>query len=86
LAYAKPSAPRRKDILTQFLIEAVMVTALGELWSDDRLGLAYLIGRVDRLSALVSVASACWRRVSSVVGTSAGSGRWRAARLVRLKH
>ena len=74
----------RKDILTQFLIEAVTVTAIGgAIGVGTGFGLAYLISALIGFPLLVSVASAVLGvAVSSVVGIASGLWpAWRAARL-----
>ena len=80
----KAIGARRKDILTQFLIEAVMVTALGgAIGVLTGFGLAYLIAALIGFPLLISVASAVLGvGVSSVVGIISGLWpAWRAARL-----
>jgi putative ABC transport system permease protein len=80
----KAIGARRKDILTQFLIEAVMVTALGgAIGVGTGFGLAYLIAALIGFPLLISVASAVLGvGVSSVVGIVSGLWpAWRAARL-----
>jgi putative ABC transport system permease protein len=80
----KAIGARRKDILTQFLIEAVMVTAIGgAIGVFTGFGLAYLIAALIGFPLLVSVASAVLGvAVSSVVGIISGLWpAWRAARL-----
>ena len=80
----KAIGARRKDILTQFLIEAVTVTAIGgAIGVLTGFGLAYANFALDWLSILVSVASAVLGvGVSSVVGVISGLWpAWRAARL-----
>jgi putative ABC transport system permease protein len=80
----KAIGARRKDILTQFLIEAVMVTALGgAIGVITGFGLAYLIAALIGFPLLISVASAVLGvGVSSVVGIISGLWpAWRAAGL-----
>ena len=80
----KAIGARRKDILTQFLIEAVMVTAIGgAIGVLTGFGLAYLIAALIGFPLLISVASAVLGvGVSSVVGIVSGLWpAWRAARL-----
>ena len=80
----KAIGARRKDILTQFLIEAVVVTALGgAIGVGTGFGLAYIISALIGFPLLVSVASAVLGvGVSSVVGIVSGLWpAWRAARL-----
>ena len=80
----KAIGARRKDILTQFLIEAVVVTALGgALGVGTGFGLAYIISALIGFPLLVSVASAVLGvGVSSVVGIVSGLWpAWRAAKL-----
>src|SRR5258705_236813 len=80
----KAIGARRKDILTQFLIEAVMVTALGgAIGVLTGFGLAYLIAALIGFPLLISVASAVLGvGASSVVGIISGLWpAWRAARL-----
>ena len=80
----KAIGARRKDILTQFLIEAVMVTALGgAIGVFTGFGLAYLIAALIGFPLLMSIASAVLGvGVSSVVGIISGLWpAWRAARL-----
>ena len=80
----KAIGARRKDILTQFLIEAVTVTAIGGLIGvGTGFGLAYVISALIGFPLLVSVASAVWGvGVSSAVGIASGLWpAWRAARL-----
>jgi putative ABC transport system permease protein len=80
----KAIGARRKDILTQFLIEAVTVTAIGGLIGvGTGFGLAYVISALIGFPLLVSVASAVLGvGVSSVVGIVSGLWpAWRAAKL-----
>ena len=80
----KAIGARRKDILTQFLIEAVTVTALGgAIGVGTGFGLAYVISALIGFPLLVSVASAVLGvGVSSVVGIVSGLWpAWRAAKL-----
>ena len=80
----KAIGARRKDILTQFLIEAVTVTAIGGLIGvGTGFGLAYAISALIGFPLLVSVASAVLGvGVSSVVGIVSGLWpAWRAAKL-----
>jgi putative ABC transport system permease protein len=80
----KAIGARRKDILTQFLIEAVTVTALGgAIGGGTGFGLAYIISALIGFPLLVSVASAVLGvGVSSVVGIVSGLWpAWRAAKL-----
>ena len=80
----KAIGARRKDILTQFLIEAVMVTAIGgAIGVGTGFGLAYVISALIGFPLLVSIASAVLGvGVSSVVGIVSGLWpAWRAARL-----
>jgi putative ABC transport system permease protein len=80
----KAIGARRKDILTQFLIEAVMVTAIGgAIGVLTGFGLAYLIAALIGFPLLISVASAVLGvGVSSVVGIISGLWpAWRAASL-----
>jgi putative ABC transport system permease protein len=80
----KAIGARRKDILTQFLIEAVTVTAIGgALGVGTGFGLAWLISTLIGFPLLISVASAVLGvGVSSVVGIVSGLWpAWRAARL-----
>jgi len=74
----------RRDILTQFLIEAVTVTAIGGMIGvGTGFGLAYVISALIGFPLLVSVASAVLGvGVSSVVGIVSGLWpAWRAAKL-----
>ena len=80
----KAIGARRKDILAQFLIEAVTVTAIGgALGVVTGFGLAYIISALIGFPLLVSVASAVLGvGVSSVVGIISGLWpAWRAAKL-----
>ena len=80
----KAIGARRKDILTQFLIEAVTVTALGgAIGVGTGFGLAYIISALIGFPLLVSVASAVLGvGVSSAVGIISGLWHaWRAAKL-----
>ncbi len=80
----KAIGARRKDILTQFLIEAVTVTAIGgALGVGTGFGLAYVISALIGFPLLISVASAVLGvGVSSVVGIVSGLWpAWRAAKL-----
>jgi len=80
----KAIGARRKDILTQFLIEAVTVTAIGgAIGVGTGFGLAYVISALIGFPLLVSVASAVLGvSVSSVVGIVSGLWpAWRAAKL-----
>ncbi|MGB9180280.1 MAG: ABC transporter permease [Pyrinomonadaceae bacterium] len=80
----KAVGARRKDILTQFLIEAVMVTAIGgAMGVVTGFGLAYLLSFLMGFPLLVSVTSAVLGvGVSSLVGIISGLWpAWRAARL-----
>ncbi len=80
----KAIGARRKDILTQFLIEAVTVTAIGgALGVVSGFGLAYVISALIGFPLLVSVTSAVLGvGVSSVVGIVSGLWpAWRAAKL-----
>ena len=80
----KAIGARRKDILTQFLIEAVTVTAIGgAIGVGTGFGLAYIISALIGFPLLVSVASAVLGvGVSSVVGIISGLWpAWRAASL-----
>lgn len=80
----KAIGARRKDILTQFLIEAVTVTALGgAIGVGTGFGLAYVISALIGFPLLVSVTSAVLGvGVSSVVGIVSGLWpAWRAAKL-----
>ena len=80
----KAIGARRKDILTQFLIEAVMVTAIGgAIGVGTGFGLAYVISALIGFPLLISIASAVLGvSVSSVVGIVSGLWpAWRAAKL-----
>jgi len=80
----KALGARRKDILTQFLIEAVAVTAIGgAIGVLTGFGLAYLIAALIGFPLLMSVGSAVLGvGVSSLVGIVSGLWpAWRAARL-----
>lgn len=80
----KAIGARRKDILTQFLIEAVTVTAIGgAIGVGTGFGLAYIISALIGFPLLMSMASAVLGvGVSSVVGIISGLWpAWRAARL-----
>ncbi len=80
----KAIGARRKDILTQFLIEAVTVTAIGgAIGVGTGFGLAYVISALIGFPLLISVASAVLGvGVSSVVGIVSGLWpAWRAAKL-----
>jgi putative ABC transport system permease protein len=80
----KAIGARRKDILTQFLIEAVAVTVLGgALGVVTGFGLAYIISALIGFPLLISVASAVLGvGVSSIVGIISGLWpAWRAARM-----
>jgi putative ABC transport system permease protein len=80
----KAIGARKKDILTQFLIEAVTVTAIGgAIGVGTGFGLAYVISALIGFPLLISVASAVLGvGVSSVVGIISGLWpAWRAAKL-----
>jgi putative ABC transport system permease protein len=80
----KAIGARRKDILTQFLIEAVTVTAVGgAIGVATGFGLAYVISALIGFPLLISVASAVLGvGVSSIVGIVSGLWpAWRAAKL-----
>lgn len=80
----KAIGARRKDILTQFLIEAVTVTALGgAIGVMTGFGLAYVISALIGFPLLISLASAVLGvGVSSIVGIISGLWpAWRAAKL-----
>ena len=80
----KAIGARKKDILTQFLIEAVTVTASGgAIGVCTGFGLAYVISALIGFPLLVSITSAVLGvGVSSVVGIISGLWpAWRAASL-----
>ncbi len=80
----KAIGARRNDILTQFLIEAVTVTAIGgAIGVGTGFGLAYIISALIGFPLLVSITSAVLGvGVSSVVGIISGLWpAWRAAKL-----
>ena len=80
----KAVGARRKDILTQFLIEAVTVTALGGVIGvGTGFGLAYVISALIGFPLLISIASAALGvGISSLAGILSGMWpAWRAARL-----
>src|SRR5262245_26991429 len=80
----KAIGARRKDILTQFLIEAVVVTALGgAIGVGTGFGLAYVISALIGFPLLVSALSAVLGvSISSLVGIVSGLWpAWRAAKL-----
>ena len=80
----KAIGARQKDILTQFLIEAVTVTAIGgAIGVLTGFGLAYILSFLMGFPLLVSVTSAVLGvGVSSIVGIISGLWpAWRAARL-----
>jgi len=80
----KAIGARKKDILTQFLIEAVTVTAIGgAIGVGTGFGLAYVISALIGFPLLISVASAVLGvGVSSIVGIVSGLWpAWRAAKL-----
>ncbi len=80
----KAIGARRKDILTQFLIEAVVVTAIGGVLGVlTGFGLAYLIAALIGFPLLISAFSAVLGvGVSSLVGIISGLWpAWRAASL-----
>ena len=80
----KAIGARRTDILSQFLIEAVVVTALGgAIGVGTGFGLAYLISALIGFPLLVSVMSAVLGvGISSLVGIVSGLWpAWRAAKL-----
>ena len=80
----KAIGARRKDILTQFLIEAVTVTAVGgAIGVGTGFGLAYGISALIGFPLLINIWSAvAGVGMSSVVGIASGLWpAWRAARL-----
>jgi len=80
----KAIGARRKDIMTQFLIEAVTVAALGgAIGVGTGFGLAYLISALIGFPLLVNVMSAVLGvAMSSGVGIISGLWpAWRAAKL-----
>jgi len=80
----KAVGARQTDILQQFLIEAVTVTAIGGcIGVITGFGLAYVISFLIGFPLLISVASAVLGvGVSSIVGIVSGLWpAWRAARL-----
>ncbi|HEX5883424.1 MAG TPA: ABC transporter permease [Pyrinomonadaceae bacterium] len=80
----KAVGARRKDILTQFLIEAVGVTAIGgAIGVGTGFGLAYVISALIGFPLLISVTSAVLGvACSSIVGIASGMWpAWRAAKL-----
>jgi putative ABC transport system permease protein len=80
----KAIGARKKDILTQFLIEAVTVAAVGgAIGVGTGFGLAYLISALIGFPLLISATSAVLGvTTSSVVGIISGLWpAWRAARL-----
>lgn len=80
----KAIGARRKDILTQFLIEAIVVTALGgAIGVGTGFGLAYIISALIGFPLLISITSAILGvGVSSGVGVISGLWpAWRAAKL-----
>jgi putative ABC transport system permease protein len=80
----KAIGARRKDILTQFLIEAVTVAAIGgAIGVITGFGLAYLIAALIGFPLLISIASAAMGvGMSSIVGIISGLWpAWRAAKL-----
>jgi putative ABC transport system permease protein len=80
----KAVGARRKDIMTQFLIEAVMVTAIGGAFGVlTGFGTAWLIALAIGFPLLFSIWSAVLGvGVSSIVGVISGLWpAWRAARL-----
>lgn len=80
----KAVGARRKDIMTQFLIEAVTVTAIGGLLGVlTGFGAAWLIALIIGFPLLISIWSAVLGvSVSSIVGVISGLWpAWRAARL-----
>ena len=80
----KAVGARQKDIRTQFLIEAVMVTAIGGVFGVlTGFGVAWLIALLIGFPLLVSIGSAVLGvGVSSIVGVISGLWpAWRAAKL-----
>ena len=80
----KAVGARRKDILTQFLIEAVTVTAIGGTMGVlTGFGAAWLIALLIGFPLLISIWSAVLGvSVSSIVGVISGLWpAWRAAKL-----
>jgi putative ABC transport system permease protein len=80
----KAIGARQKDILTQFLIEAVTVTAIGgAIGVGTGFGLAYVISALIGFPLLINLTSAVLGvGVSSVVGIVSGLWpAWRAAKL-----
>ena len=80
----KAVGARQKDIRTQFLIEAVMVTAIGGVFGVlTGFAVAWLIALLIGFPLLFSLGSAVLGvSVSSVVGVISGLWpAWRAARL-----
>ena len=80
----KAVGARQKDIRTQFLIEAVMVTAIGGVFGVlTGFGVAWLIALLIGFPLLVSIGSAILGvSVSSIVGVISGLWpAWRAAKL-----
>ena len=80
----KAIGARRKDILTQFLIEAVTVTAVGgALGVVTGFGLAYVISALIGFPLLVSLTSAVLGvAMASLAGILSGLWpAWRAAKL-----
>jgi putative ABC transport system permease protein len=80
----KAVGARQKDVLVQFLIEAVTLTALGGAFGvGTGFGLAYVISLLMRFPLLMSVWSAALGvGVSSLVGIASGLWpAWKAARL-----
>jgi putative ABC transport system permease protein len=80
----KAVGARQKDIRTQFLIEAVMVTAIGGVFGVlTGFGVAWLIALLIGFPLLISIGSAILGvSVSSIVGVISGLWpAWRAAKL-----
>jgi putative ABC transport system permease protein len=80
----KAVGARRKDVLTQFLIEAVVLTALGgALGVGFGFGLAFALSLAMGFPLLLSIWSAVLGvAVSSMVGIASGLWpAWRAAQL-----